>query len=284
MRFLKLFAATLMFCVLAQDSGRVLAQQTEGSILFVAPHRLIIEPNENVDIISVSNKSDKPRRYDLSMVDQVMGEDGVTQRKDTFDYSIKRMTKFVPKRFTLQPGEGQTVRVQVTRPADLADGDYHSHLLFREVPLSVKDKQQLQKEREEASKTLSFEIRTLYGIAVPVVVQKGKLEADISMEAPVLQKTEDGRRYQIAMTFNRIGNSEAAGKFSGEYVREGKPAAPVVEAQWIRLYREVEKVKKNFVLSGLPEDADGGKIVVYMMKDENDESKTVKMEIPFRKL
>lgn len=281
MRLTVLWMSAFLLCAIAFSGEKSFAQQTEGSVLFVAPHRLIIEPTDKVDIISVTNKSDRPRRYDLTLVDQVMGSDGVTTRKDTFDYSIKRMVKYVPKRFSLQPGERQTVRVMVSRPKDLADGDYHSHLLFREVPLSVKDKEQLKDERKEAEKTVSFEIRTLYGIAVPVVVQTGKIDGNLTMGDPVLGMTKDGKQHVLNIDFSRSGNSEAAGKVNAQYVVDGKEPVPVIEAQWVRLYRETEKVSKQFVMSNMPADAKGGKIVVYMMRDENDEAKTDKKEIPF---
>ena len=251
------------------------AQHMQGSVLFVAPHRVLIPDGEATAVLSVANNSDVPRRYDLTMVDQVMGENGITERKDTFEYSLKRMVKFVPRRFSLKPNEKQAVRVMVRRPRDLADGDYHSHLLFREVPLSVKDKRDLQKERKETEKKATFEIRTLYGVAVPIVVQQGKIESDVSLGDVVLGKSEKHADLkQLNVSFNRTGNAEAVGYLSAQYEKAGQEAVPIVEGQWVRLYREVDLVKKSFVLSNLPPNAQGGKIVVTFVRDENDDSKT----------
>lgn len=282
MQRIGLFVFILVLGALALGSGLAYAQKSEGSVLFVAPNRLIIPPNEKVAVLTVSNKSNAPRRYDVTVVDQVMDTTGVTQRKDTFEYSAKRMVKFVPKRFTLQPDEQQTVRVIIMRPAGLGDGDYHSHLLFREVPLNVKDKAQLAAERKDAEKTVSFEIRTLYGIGVPVIIQTGTVVEDMTMGDPAIGRSQDGKNRWLTIGFDRIGNSEAAGKLSAEYVQNGKPGVPVIEPQWVRLYREVEKISKNFPLIDLPADAQGGKIVVTLVKDETDESKTVRKEIPFQ--
>lgn len=256
------------------------AQDNSGSVLFVAPHRLIVEPAEKVDIITVSNKSDRARRYDLTMVDQVMGEDGITMRKDTFEYSAKNLVKFVPRRFSLQPGERQTIRIMVTRPETLAAGDYHSHLLFREVPLSVKDKEQLKDERAAAENAVSFEIRTLYGIAVPVIVQQGAIDGKIEVAGLSLGMTADGKQRQLSADFNRSGNSEAAVKFSAAYEQSGQEPVPVVEGQWVRIYREVNKITKQFPLVNLPADAKGGKIVVSLQRDENDPANVETMEVP----
>lgn len=281
MRSAVLFLSVIAFCALAVVSGQSLAQQSSGSVLMVSPHRLIVTADEKSESISLSNQSDRLRRYDLSLVDQVMTEEGVTLRKDGFEYSVRPFVKFMPKRITIKPGERQLVRVQVNRPKDLADGDYHSHLLFREIPPTVKDKQQLKDEREEAQKNVSFEIRTLYGIAVPIIVQQGKVDGAIAMGAPALGKTADGKQRTVDIEFTRTGNSEAAGKVTILYAAPGKDPVSVTDAQWVRLYREVSKVKKQFVLNSLPEGAAGGKLLISMMRDEDDESKTDKVELDF---
>lgn len=253
------------------------AAQLEGSVLFVAPHRLIITSGQKADTISVSNKSDRERRYDLSLIDQIMTEKGVTKRIEdgsSFEYSVKSMVRYTPRRFTLKPGESQVVRVVVKRPSGLADGDYHSHLLFREVPLSRKDKEKLQEERALAEKTVSFEIRTLYGIAVPIVVQQGNIASDIGINDISL----NGKK-QVSINFARSGNAEASGKLSAEYVKGGSKPVTVIEPQWIRIYREAGRVTKTFNLKDLPSGASGGKIVVRLMRDETDPSKTIIKEI-----
>ena len=280
MRHFNIICSALLLGTLALSS-QVASAQMEGSVLFVAPHRLIVSSAQKSETISVSNKSDKPRRYDLTMIDQAMTDKGVTERKDNFEYSVKSMVNYTPKRFTLQPGQSQVVRVVVNRPDKLADGDYHSHLLFREVPLNRKDKEALRDDRKEAEKTVSFEIRTLYGIAVPVVVQAGTVTSDISMGEPALGKSADGKP-QLKIDFARSGNSEAAGKLSAEYVQADGKNIPAIDPQWIRMYRESDKVSKTFDLAGLPEGASGGTVVLSFMKDENDPAKTVKKEISLK--
>jgi hypothetical protein len=253
--------------------------------LFVAPSRLIVAPNENVTVINAANKSKVARRYDLAVVDEVMNGSGVVNRVETYPYSVKHMLRFQPKRFTLQPGEDQTVRIMIVRPAGLADGDYHSHLIFREVPLDEKSKEQLEAERQAAAsdqgkKSATFEIRTLYGIGVPVIVQQGKIAQDLNIGDVKLGAMPDGNR-QLSIDFTRTGNSEAAAKLSAQYVQPGKPPVSVIDPQWVRLYREIDKVSKDYPLTNIPKDAKGGKIVISLAKSESDDSKTVKKEIAF---
>ena len=276
--------AALLGAMVCWAQAPALAQKSEGSVLFLAPHRLIIAPDSKSETISVSNKSTEERRYDLMMIDQVMNENGITQQQDTFSYSIKRMVRFQPKRFTLKPGESQVVRVVVDRPNGITDGDYHSHLLFREVPLSMKDKSQLEQEHADSEKkAVSFEIRTLYGVAVPIVVQVGKVVEDISATDMHLGTSAgDSKMRTLAATFNRTGNSEAVAKVTVEYAAPGKAPVAVMDPQWVRIYREVDKISKVFELPNLPADAKDGKLVVSLVKDENDPKKTVQQDVSLK--
>ncbi|MEZ0224940.1 MAG: hypothetical protein ACAH83_10325 [Alphaproteobacteria bacterium] len=271
------FIMSLSFLLVAVMAlaGIAIAQGMEGSVLFVAPHRLIITPVEKSETINVSNKSSEARRYDLMVVDQVMTPEGVTQRSDNGPYSAKKMLDYRPKRFTLKPGDSQVVRVVVTRPAGLGDGDYHSHLMFREVPLGKKDKENLPQDAKAADKTVTFEIRTLYGLGVPIIVQQGKVAADIDMGEASVGGGSKG--HVLSVTFTRSGNAEAAGKISAEYVQGGK-AVSALDPQWVRMYREADKISKKFDLK-LPANASGGKLVVSLMRDESDPKKTIKKEV-----
>jgi hypothetical protein len=116
---------------------------------------------------------------------------------------------------------------------------------------------------------------------VPVIVQQGKITEDLDMSNFKLGTTPDGKDRMLSIDFARTGNSEAAAKLSADYVQPGKPPVSVIDQQWVRLYREIDKVSKDFPLSNLPKDAKGGKIVISLVKSETDDSKTVKKEIAF---
>lgn len=280
--FMKLFSL-LLLAVVSLGAAGATAQEMEGSVLFVAPHRLTITPNENSETISVSNKSNEKRRYDVFMVDQVMNSEGVTQRVENPNdapYSARKIVEFKPNRFTLDPGQSQLVRVVVPSRKGLADGDYHSHLLFREVPLSELDKKNSPTPAADTHKTVTFEIRTLYGIGVPIIVQQGKVVSDIDMGAPTLGAAADKVR-PLSVTFTRSGNAEAAGKLTAEYIQGSKPGVSVMDPQWVRIYREADKVTKSFPVK-LPDGASGGKIVVSLMRDEADAKKTIVKEIALK--
>lgn len=241
--------------------------QEESSILYVAPSRVVMAPGEVTAEINVSNKSSSARRYDLTVVDQTMGEDGLTKRVDTFPYSAKRMLRFVPKRFTLQPGERQVVRVMAMRTDAMADGDYHSHLLFREVPLAEQDKKDIEAERKK-EKAAQFEIRALYGVAVPIVVQKGNISSSVALGNVSYVPATDGTPAHLAIEMMRTGNAEAAARLNIRLLKDGKDI-PVINEQWVPVYREVDKVTRRIPLNGLPQGVNlrGGKVVLELSQE-----------------
>ena len=257
-----LSARSIAFLTFLCISPFAWAEQAGEGVLFIDPHRLVIKPDEKAGTLSVSNRSDKPHRYKLILVDQVMDEKGATHRRDTFMYSAKKMVKFAPKSFVIQPEEEQTVRVAADRPAGLADGDYHSHLLFSEIPL------------DSIEAAASAVKKNFYGIAVPLVIQQGTLNGTVTFD----KATADVHKHEMTVDVTRIGNTEVNVVFSAEYMPAGKPPVTVLEPQWISIYREADTVSHNFVLTHLPDEIKGGKLVIYL--DKNDGGKPLKKEIP----
>ncbi|MDD9911808.1 MAG: hypothetical protein OXR68_07450 [Alphaproteobacteria bacterium] len=225
----------LLLCVMAVIfSGTSWA----NALLYVAPSRVVIKGDSRTEVVSVTNKSDQVRRYKIKFIDQVMGANGVTQPQETFDYSSKRMVRFMPREITLKPGERQLVRLMVRRPKDLADGDYHTHMLFEEEQLTAEE---LASE-DLGGNAVKFEVGAIYSVAVPVVVQKGKVFYEVSLLGAEVVKDEKGKSFLQAHVA-RQGNSEGYGalytKFIGEDGTEKKLSSP----QSIRLYREVDEVR-----------------------------------------
>jgi len=242
-------------------------------LLFVAPQRVVIKSNQKSASALVVNKSDKLRRYNLKLIDQEMGEFGLTIRKKRTLYSVKRIVRFVPRRFTLKPGQRQTIRIMARRNKNMADGDYHSHLLFRQIPLTNKDKKELESEHNKAKENkLSFEIKMNYGLAIPVIVQVGKINSDINIGDAVIQIVQDERsgimHPELKVSFLRSGNAEATGFLTINYVgKDGKPIE-LATPQWLRIYHEADKITKTYSLQNPPKGVDisKGKIVINLTK------------------
>ena len=232
--------------------------QRKDSVLFVAPTRLEMGPKDRIKTVVVTNKSERARRYDINIIEQEMNEQGLTETVEQFKYSAKSMLRFVPKRFTLEPNERQVVRVMVRRKANIEDGDYHSHMLFREVPVRPEKKKEL---IDTTKQQASFSIPALYGLAIPVVVQQGNIESDVKITDAKLINNES-----LAISFDRSGNAEGTGRITVEY--GGKSIA---QRQWIRIYRERDTITRLVKLD-VPEGVtlSGGEIKIDLLDGVSD--------------
>lgn len=276
--FKKLVFTLLTLTLLVQSS----AVYADGAILFVSPHRVVIGSGDRTDVVSIANQSDRERKYEMIAVDQVMNENGTTQRKDTFPYSAKRMLRFVPQRVTLKPGERQIVRIMARRPADLDDGDYHSHLLFREVPNKNETAElatgSTPSVKVEGKKTLSFNIGTYFGVAIPVVVQSGEVQSSLEMGQIEVAPRSDGKVLFAMIPFERAGNSEASG-FLKIHVQDAEGEAISSQVVWVRAYREVSNITRKISVN-LPETLPlGSKVKFDLYANDQDDSPVISSQV-----
>jgi hypothetical protein len=89
-----------------------------------------------------------------------------------------------------------------------------------------------------------------------------------------------GKARTLTVNFTRTGNAEADARITAQYEGGGKKPVDVMEPQWVRIYREADKVSKKFDLTNVPDG--GGKIVISLLKDESDPTKAVKKEITLK--
>lgn len=203
--------------------------------LIIAPTRLIFEPNQKADTLTVTNRSNRPRRYVLNVVDQIMQPDGSIIDAESFPYSAKRMLRFSPRTLSLVPGQRLTVRVVARRPAGLADGDYHTHIFFQEeeIPQSLTD--------EQTASGLKIKINTTVTVAIPVIVQHGKLQSSVALSKVTKESNDKGQeRLNVALT--RSGNAEGNIWLLSHTTSVSGTQVKATEPKNLRIYREADNV------------------------------------------
>lgn len=212
--------------------------------LVVAPTRIVIEPNQRTTEAGVTNRTGRPVRYRLSIEDVVMGERGVTREvSDIFPYSVKGMVRFMPKTLTLGPGQRQTVRLMVNRPAGLAAGDYHSHLMLNEIITPVASSPTTGPNPEAPSNGFGLDIGMSYSTGVPLIVQVGQISSSLSLNGATMVR-EAGRATALELSLTRRGNAEGAALLQG-ITASGTPA---FTPRMVRIYREVENATVRQVI------------------------------------
>lgn len=208
--------------------------------LSVAPIQMLFSPNKSIQTFSVSNRTAQTTVHRLSLSDEVMNADGsLSPQAEGFAYSAKKMIRFSPNEIILGPGEHQIVRVMIRRPAELAQGDYHTHVLFEE-----QFNEAVKQEAAAASATnegqFKTKLRTLMTLGVPVMVQHGKLDGKLEMVGLVgtPKKDEHGNYTPFQVKFKRSGNSTGVGYLT----LQDPQGQDIMAPRSISVYRERDEV------------------------------------------
>lgn len=248
------------------------APSKADTVLFFSPTRVDITDEQPVQEIRVTNMSSIARAYTLSIENLVMSEAGHTMRVDNFDYSAKRMLRFVPRRFDLKPGAKQIIRIMARFPDGTGDGEYHSHIEFLE---DVSRREELNRDVEPDNRA-RMKAQIAYAAAIPVTISKGEIKTDISMAGLSLGQNKDGRP-EISLDLMRSGNGQGNVFLEADYIAPDGSEVKAAVRRTIYVYRELDKRNHSIVLE-LIEGEDlksGGRIRVKLFNRDISEQDPV---------
>jgi P pilus assembly chaperone PapD len=220
--------AALTLCLFAGPA----ASQGAGDLL-VAPTRLELKGFRGTEVV-LNNIGAETATYRISVELRRMTEDGqlieVTTPNEAEAKALEMIT-YAPRRVTLAPNQPQMIRVGVRPPADLPEGEYRVHMLFRAIPAP-------KPAAAEAAPAEGFTIRLtpVYGVTIPVFVRNGQLSSGATIDGARLL-TQDGRQ-AIAIELSRTGNRSVYGD-----IQVLKPGSkdPVVTVRGVAIYPEINR-------------------------------------------
>lgn len=194
--------------------------------LMLHPTRLVFEKNQRTAQIELINNGSKPATYRISLVNRRMTETGQFESADTAgpgERFADDMLRFSPRQVTLEPGTAQTVRVMLRKPAELAEGEYRSHLQFDRLA-DAEGSASIENQGKGANgQGIGVVLTALVGASVPVIVRHGATSANVGLSHLALQKG-DGKHQSLTLQFDREGNSSVYGDLSVTFTpRGGKP-------------------------------------------------------------
>jgi len=211
--------ATLRPILLA---GLLFLTQSAWAELMLHPTRLVFDKNQRAAQIELINNGSTPATYRISLVNRRMTENGQFEAIETpgpGEQFADPMLRYSPRQITLQPGSAQTVRVMLRKPAELADGEYRSHLQFELLPEA---EGATSIESQAGGKDIGVVLNTLVGASVPVIVRHGATDATVRLSGLAL--TREGKQPVLALQFDREGNSSVYGDLAISFTpRGGKP-------------------------------------------------------------
>ena len=139
---------------------------------------LLFDDKTRNNDLTVINASSEPHTYKISFIYYKQNADGsYVPNNDISLIESSKYLKITPRQFTLKPSESQVIRIQKTSMADSPDKEYDMHMLIKEQPEEVPPSDL----KIEKNEDLEIKIKPLFAVSFPVIVRKGKLEANNSI-------------------------------------------------------------------------------------------------------
>ncbi|MFZ3088149.1 MAG: fimbria/pilus periplasmic chaperone [Methylotenera sp.] len=240
--------------------------------LMLYPTRVVLEPKQRSAQLQIMNRGNKPETYRINIVNRRMTENGEIVPADTpqaGEHFASDMLRYSPRQVTLKPGVAQIIRIIVRKPANLADGEYRSHLQFDRVP-DTNSKSDLEAINKPEPGQLSISIEALIGASIPVIVRHGETIASASLDNLALEPTKENTQPTLTFGINRSGNRSVYGDLVASYTPVGGEPIEIAKVGGVAVYVPNAKRIARLPLK-LPEGVSlkGGKIQLnYLERPE----------------
>jgi hypothetical protein len=209
-------------CLCAQGAGDLL----------VSPTRVVFEGRKRAAELNLSNVGSVRATYRINLVRMEMLENGgfrtLPTEKTPGQVAPEDLLRFSPREVTLEPGEAQTVRLQLRKPADLPAGEYRVHLSFQGVPPPPEPEDP----KAPPVHGLSITLKPVFGLAIPVIIRSGETSATVALA----ELAYDPQRAELHSTLLRKGNQSVYGDFRITFKPASGPEAVCGEANGVAIY------------------------------------------------
>lgn len=209
--------------------------QAGGGDLLVAPTRIVLDGARGTEVI-LNNVGATPATYRISLELRRMTSVGALDEVSEAEASprerqVLTLIRYAPRRVVLPPNQPQAVRLGAMIPADLPDGEYRAHLLFRAIP----EARPVEAAAAPAA-GVAIQITPIYGVTIPVIVRKGNLTATAGIANVHFGQDQHGPT--LGLELSRSGTRSVYGD-----VRVTKPGVvePLLVAKGIAVYPEVDR-------------------------------------------
>jgi hypothetical protein len=215
--------------------------------LLVAPTRLVMDNGRGTEVV-LNNIGTDTANYRISLELRRMDAAGnLSEVPETASTAQEKATltmiSFAPRRVTLPPNQPQSIRVGFRPPADLPDGEYRAHMVFRAIPDAAAP-------ATAPTTALSIKLIPIYGVVIPVIVRRGQLSVKAQISDVHLGVLPSHDKFlpdtpALSLVLDRQGTRSVYGNI--RVVRAGV-AKPIFEAKGIAVYAEVAHRTVDFPL------------------------------------
>ena len=176
------------------------------------------------------------------------------------NHDMSQWIKIYPKNLVLKPNGSRSIRFSIQKPKDIVEGEYKTRLVFKELPGSETENEEVVDSSTEAK--VSFELLT--EINIEAYGLKGKRDAQGEFLGHKIEKNANGDKTLVTMIKPK-GNSSLSMRGDVEFVDANKK---ILEKREIKLGRTkgVGESELRTLLSEIPENSKSIRIT-YREKD-----------------
>ena len=275
-----LFAAALLAVpgpLLAQPAPPVspplaspVAAPATGANLNISPKRVTFDRTHRSGTIYIFNQGNAPGAFDITLVDRVMLPDGqilplaeALANPDTKAVadrvrSAQNVLQVSPRRVTLNPGQGQTIRLRVAAaPDDPSIVEVRSHLTISTLPPRDSGTTAEAAASNPGANELRFQINALLGLSIPAIVRLNDPDIRAGVENAHVELLRVGDvkgplTPVLTLDLVRLGANSLFGNI--EIKPAGQPRSPAIGlARGVGVYTEIERRTIRIPLTRAPE-------------------------------
>lgn len=216
----------------------LLAQRHALADLMLNPTRIVFEKNQRSVQLDLINNGNETATYRISLVNRRMSETGEFSAVDSplpGEQFADGMLRYSPRQVVLAPGSAQMVRILLRKPANLAPGEYRSHMLFEKVP-ETKGATSIETKGRGPDNELGIKLTALVGVSIPVIVRHGETAAEVTLSGLELQKPTADQPPVLALRMERSGNRSVYGDLTASFTPQGGTEQILARAGGVAVY------------------------------------------------
>jgi hypothetical protein len=206
--------------------------------LSLYPTRIVIEKNQRAAQVELINSGTAPETYRINLVNRRMGETGefiAIETPGPGEQFADEMLRYSPKQVTVPAGGSQTVRILVRKPANLAAGEYRSHLQFDRVADSA-GASSVEQSTNIDSNGIGVVITALVGASIPIIVRQGETTVSGVLSDLTLLAATPENGPTLSFQIQRSGNRSLYGDLSVSFIPKVGPTLVLAKAGALAVY------------------------------------------------
>jgi P pilus assembly chaperone PapD len=223
----------VLFCLLL-----LLPMQPVWADLMLSPTRVVFENNLRAAKLDLINNGQETATYRISLVNRRMDVTGGFTAIDSplpGEQFADSLLRYSPRQVVLAPGAAQAVRIMVRKPADLAAGEYRSHLMFTRIP-EVKGASDIETLGNAKPSEIGVQLTVLIGASIPVIVRHGETSAAVALTTLELLKPAVDQPPVVAVVLERSGNRSVYGDMVVSFTPQGGTEQVIGKARGVAVY------------------------------------------------